>query len=414
MYVAVKGGERAIEASWRLLDKSRRGDTRLAELSVGQIREQLRLSVARVMTEGSVYDEDLAALAIKQAAGDLVEAIFLLRAYRTTLPRFGYTQPLDSEAMVVERRISATFKDLPGGQLLGATYDYTQRLLDFSLMADAQANGGDAADASHGATAAAAAAQRVALSHAKPESMPRVVSLLNKEGLIEQEKSAPGAAEPGDLTREPLSFPANRATRLQNLARGDEGFLLAMGYATQRGYANSHPFAGEIRFGSVSVEMELDELGETVEIGEIDITECQMINQFAGSREVPPTFTQGYGLAFGHSERKAMAMALVDRALRAEELGETLASPTQDIEFMLSHSDNVEASGFVQHLKLPHYVDFQAELELVRRLRAQHAAQVGDTEQTTEATQATSAAEPAQTPQTRQPANGHDQQEQAA
>ncbi|MFP3245762.1 MAG: carbon-phosphorus lyase complex subunit PhnI, partial [Paraburkholderia sp.] len=145
MYVAVKGGERAIEASWRLLDKSRRGDTRLPELSVGQIREQLRLSVARVMTEGSVYDEELAALAIKQAAGDLVEAIFLLRAYRTTLPRFGYTQPLDSEAMVVERRISATFKDVPGGQLLGATYDYTQRLLDFTLMAEAQANGEESA-----------------------------------------------------------------------------------------------------------------------------------------------------------------------------------------------------------------------------------------------------------------------------
>ena len=33
---------------------------------------------------------------------------------------------------------------------------------------------------------------------------------------------------------------------------------------------------------------------------------------------------------------------------------------------MLSHSDNVEASGFVQHLKLPHYVDFQSELVLVR------------------------------------------------
>ena len=413
MYVAVKGGERAIEASWRLLDKSRRGDTRLAELSVGQIREQLRLSVARVMTEGSVYDEDLAALAIKQAAGDLVEAIFLLRAYRTTLPRFGYTQPLDSEAMVVERRISATFKDLPGGQLLGATYDYTQRLLDFTLMADAQANSGDAGGDASDDSSHAAAAQRASL-NARPESMPRVVSLLNKEGLIEQEKPAPGAAEPGDLTREPLSFPADRATRLQNLARGDEGFLLAMGYATQRGYANSHPFAGEIRFGSVSVEMELDELGEAVEIGEIDITECQMINQFAGSREVPPTFTQGYGLAFGHSERKAMAMALVDRALRAEELGETLASPTQDIEFMLSHSDNVEASGFVQHLKLPHYVDFQAELELVRRLRAQHAARAGETEPAAEATQAKSAAGTAQTPQTLQPANGHDQQEQAA
>jgi alpha-D-ribose 1-methylphosphonate 5-triphosphate synthase subunit PhnI len=366
MYVAVKGGERAIEASWRLLDKSRRGDTQFAELSVGQIREQLRLAVARVMTEGSVYDEELAALAIKQAAGDLVEAIFLLRAYRTTLPRFGYTQPLDSENMLVERRISATFKDVPGGQLLGATYDYTQRLLDFALLAEAQDSDDPTAD-----TTVLSSTQQAPVD-AKPEAMPRVVSLLNKEGLIEQEVPTPNAAEPGDLTREPLAFPASRATRLQNLARGDEGFLLAMGYATQRGYAHSHPFAGEIRFGSVTVEMELDELGETVEIGEIDITECQMINQFAGSGDVPPTFTQGYGLAFGHSERKAMAMALVDRALRAEEFGETIASPTQEIEFMLSHSDNVEASGFVQHLKLPHYVDFQAELELVRRLRAQH------------------------------------------
>ncbi|KXU83350.1 carbon-phosphorus lyase complex subunit PhnI [Paraburkholderia monticola] len=364
MYVAVKGGERAIEASWRLLDKARRGDTQIAELSVPQIREQLRLAVARVMTEGSVYDEELAALAIKQAAGDLVEAIFLLRAYRTTLPRFGYTRAIDTETMQVERRISATFKDLPGGQLLGATYDYTQRLLDFALLAE-----GDGDSAREDATRIGRPASQ---EPPAPEPMPRVVSLLDKEGLIEQERPTPHGEEPGDLSREPLAFPASRATRLQNLARGDEGFLLAMGYATQRGYAHSHPFAGEIRFGTIAIEMDLDELGEAVDIGDIDITECQMINQFAGSGEVPPTFTQGYGLAFGHSERKAMAMALVDRALRAEELGETLASPTQDIEFMLSHSDNVEASGFVQHLKLPHYVDFQAELELVRRLRAQH------------------------------------------
>ena len=363
MYVAVKGGERAIEASWRLLDKARRGDTQLAELSVAQIRTQLRLAVARVMTEGSVYDEELAALAIKQAAGDLVEAIFLLRAYRTTLPRFGYTQPVDTEQMQIERRISATFKDVPGGQMLGATYDYTQRLLDFTLLAEGHETGGEA----HIAPAKDAA-------NAAQEAMPRIVSLLDKEGLIEQERVSEGAPEPGDLSREPLSFPADRAMRLQNLARGDEGFLLAMGYATQRGYAHSHPFAGEIRFGTVAVEMELDELGVAVDIGEIDVTECQMINQFAGSHDVPPTFTQGYGLAFGHGERKAMAMALVDRALRAAELGETIGSPTQDVEFMLSHSDNVEASGFVQHLKLPHYVDFQSELELVRRLRAKHAA----------------------------------------
>jgi len=358
MYVAVKGGERAIERSWDVLAKKRRGDVAVPELSVAQIREQMRLAVARVMTEGSVYDEDLAALAIKQAAGDLVEAIFLLRAYRTTLPRFGYTLPIDTEAMCVERRISAAFKDIPGGQMLGGTYDYTQRLLDFTLLAEGEQVGD--------ATIAAKASGESA--------MPRVLSMLDKKGLIEQKRSHENAPPPGDLSREPLSFPADRSTRLQNLARGDEGFLLAVGYATQRGYAHSHPFAGEIRHGEVAVEMVVDELGFAVEIGDIEVTECQMINQFAGSGDVPPTFTQGYGLAFGHSERKAMAMALVDRALRAEELGESVASPTQDAEFVLYHSDNVEASGFVQHLKLPHYVDFQSELELLRRLRAAHGA----------------------------------------
>ena len=291
----------------------------------------------------------------------------MLRAYRTTLPRFGYTLPVDTERMHVGRRISATFKDVPGGQVLGATYDHTQRLLDFALLAE---NGETAATATD--------TQAPADARAEPEPMPRVVALLDQEGLIEQERQTPDAPEPGDLSREPLSFPADRPTRLQNLARGDEGFLLAMGYATQRGYAHSHPFAGEIRFGAVAVEMELDELGGAVEIGEIELTECQMINQFAGSKDVPPAFTQGYGLAFGHAERKAMAMALVDRSLRAQELGETPASPTQDVEFMLSHSDNVEASGFVQHLKLPHYVDFQSELELVRRLRAQRDANARD------------------------------------
>src|SRR5471032_3481130 len=240
--------------------------------------------------------------------------------------------------------------------MLGGTYDYTQRLLDFSLLAEGGPRAVNTSTANHSA--------------AQQEAMPRVLALLDKEGLIEQEKQHADAPEPGDLSREPLMFPVARPVRLQNLARADEGFLLAVGYATQRGYANSHPFAGEIRYGEVAVELELEELGFAVEIGDIDITECQMINQFAGSGDVPPTFTQGYGLAFGHSERKAMAMALVDRALRAQELGETIASSTQDPEFVLYHSDNVEASGFVQHLKLPHYVDFQSELELLRRLRA--------------------------------------------
>ncbi|PKU26398.1 carbon-phosphorus lyase complex subunit PhnI [Telmatospirillum siberiense] len=351
MYVAVKGGEKAIDSAHRLMAEDRRGDRNVPELSLAQVSEQLGLAVERVMTEGSIHDRELAALAIKQAQGDLVEAVFLLRAYRTTLPRFGHTLPVDTAAMAIRRRISATFKDLPGGQVLGPTYDYTHRLLDFSLAEDGEPE--EAPPAERPVDAA----------------MPRVTDVLGREGLIERNPESDD--EPRDLTRQPLTFPADRTLRLQNLARADEGFLLSLAYSTQRGYGHTHPFAGEIRMGEVSVELVPEELGFAIEIADVTLTECQMINQFKGSKEKPAQFTRGYGLAFGRSERKAMAMALVDRSLRAEELGEDLTSPAQDQEFVMSHSDNVEASGFVQHLKLPHYVDFQSELELVRRLRAQ-------------------------------------------
>jgi alpha-D-ribose 1-methylphosphonate 5-triphosphate synthase subunit PhnI len=354
VYVAVKGGERAIENAHRGLAEDRRGDPRIPELTLAQIDQQLGLAVDRAMSEGSLYDRELAALAIKQARGDLIEAIFLLRAYRTTLPRLGTSLPLRTDRMLVTRRISATFKDLPGGQILGSTFDYTHRLLDFDLA---------------GTQVSAAEGQPIA--PAEPEApLPRVVELLDQEGLIETETPEDDREPVGDLTRQPLTFPAGRDMRLQGLARGDEGFLLAMSYATQRGYGRNHPFAGEIRVGEVTVELTPEELGFPIEIATIAVTECQMVNQFRGSATSPPQFTRGYGLAFGGSERKAMAMALVDRALRCRELGEAPVSPTQDEEFVLSHSDNVEASGFVQHLKLPHYVDFQSELVLVRDLRA--------------------------------------------
>lgn len=356
MYVAVKGGERAINNAHKLLAEQRRGDTDIAEIETDQIEQQLSLSVTRVMAEGSLYDRDLAALAIKQARGDLIEAIFLMRAYRTTLPRFAFSKPIKTAEMDVSRRISATFKDLPGGQILGPTFDYTHRLLDFTLMANGEAP-----------TEAPSGENPI------DENMPRVLDdILNYEGLIQDEpvpvdKDAPVA----DLTREPVKFPAGRDLRLQNLSRGDEGFVLALGYSTQRGYANSHAFVGEIRYGTVSVEIEPEELGFAIDIGDIELTECETVNKFKGSKTKLPQFTRGYGLVFGQNERKAISMALVDRAMRANEMGEQIMGPAQDSEFVMEHSDNVQSTGFVEHIKLPHYVDFQGELELVRRMRAE-------------------------------------------
>lgn len=355
MYVAVKGGERAIDNAHAWLAEERRGDVSLAQMTTDQIRAQLALAVNRVMAEGSLYDPDLAALAIRQARGDLIEAVFLIRAYRTTLPRLGTSTPVATEAMAVDRRISATFKDLPGGQVLGPTFDFTHRLLDF-----------------------VAAAEALDAPPAAPGPVPHVMGFLNRDGLIE---AAPDTgAEPGDLTREPLELPADRPLRLQALARGDEGFVLALAYSTQRGYGRTHAFVGELRIGRVAIAVEIPELGFAVEIGEVELTECETVNQFKGSKTEPPQFTRGYGLVFGQSERKAIAMSLVDRALRWQELGEDfVGAPAQDEEFVLSHCDNIQATGFLEHIKLPHYVDFQAELELVRQLRKdaesqQHAA----------------------------------------
>jgi alpha-D-ribose 1-methylphosphonate 5-triphosphate synthase subunit PhnI len=367
MYVAVKGGEAAIRNAHRLLADRRRGDRAVPAIRLDQIVEQLALGVDRVMAEGSLYDKELAALAIVQARGDLIEAVFLVRAYRTTLPRFGYTQPVDTGKMVAERRVSATYKDLPGGQVLGPTFDYTHRLLDPELAGDPDV---------------AQPEQRAE----PPQVMPRVSDILGNEGLIEADGEMPEGHRPGDITREPLEFPMARDIRLQALSRGDEGFLLALGYSTQRGYGRTHPFVGEARIGEVEVELDVPELPFPVPLGRIRVTECQMVNQFKGSAKAPPQFTRGYGLVFGQSERKAMAMALCDRALRAGELGEDITATAQDEEFVISHSDNVQATGFVEHLKLPHYVDFQAELDLVRRMRAEHEAREGDAiEETREA-----------------------------
>ncbi|MBD2108082.1 carbon-phosphorus lyase complex subunit PhnI [Nodosilinea sp. FACHB-13] len=375
-YVAVKGGEQAIQNAEALLKAKRRGELAVPELSLEQIKQQMQLAVNRVMAEGSLYDPDLAALAIKQSWGDLVEAAFLLRAYRTTLPRLYYSEPVETDRMHIQRRISAIFKDAPGGQKLGSTFDYVHRLLDFKLAAE---NNQFSAPTTKLGDAIASTT----------EATPRVLNTLAQEGLIGATKSddpactqsATSSAQlpnssttqlpspPFDITRQSLSTPTSRDARLQNLARADEGFLLSMAYSTQRGYGKNHPFAGEIRVGEVEVVICPEELGFEVAIADISVTEVQMVNQFKGSKQIPPQFTQGYGLTFGYNERKAMAMALVDRALQAKDLGEAIDGPAQNEEFVLFHSDNIEAQGFVQHLKLPHYIDFQAELNLIRQLR---------------------------------------------
>lgn len=357
MYVAVKGGEKAIANAHALLAQRGRGEESAPRIDYAQLRDQLGVLISRVMAEGSLYDPDLAAKALLQAQGDVLEAVTLLRSYRTTLPRFGVTVAIDTAALPPERRVSATFKDIPGGQQLGATFDYTHRLLADDLDALAPLDDHGTSETSDG--------------EPDDEAMPRITDLLGVDALIERDPPE-GVdwtdPDPADLTREPTVYPMTRAERLQALSRGDEGFLLSLGYSTQRGFGRTHPFVGEVRVGEVEIEFDAPEIGHSVPIGRIEVTECQMVSQFVGGADRPPQFTLGYGLVFGRAERKAMSMSLVDRALRHEEFGEQVTAPAQDEEFVISHADNVQATGFVEHLKLPHYVDFQGELRLIRQL----------------------------------------------
>ncbi|MGA1322450.1 MAG: carbon-phosphorus lyase complex subunit PhnI [Burkholderiaceae bacterium] len=402
MYVAVKGGEKAIEASLNAFERWRSADLSQEEINDIQVIQQLGLAVDRVMAEGNLLDPELAALAIRRAQGDLVEAIFLLRAFRTSLERIGRALPLQTSFMQVQRRISAIFKDVPGGQILGPTADYSQRLLMEPVrFGGATAGKGRTAAADELSAEVAAAKQALELNEQEIcyPRLGRVTQFLRQEGLLEPlsegqacseckenslQQTATAQSIP-DLTQSPMTFPMAREAWLQGLARGDEGFLLALGYSTQRGFGSTHPFVGEIRCGFTPVTVPLSFIDPTVEsdepvgIGELLLTECEMVTQFMAMPEQggdsqstqaeEGRFTTGYGLAPGRAERKAMAMALVDRALQSESIGEPTGAPAQDLEFVLAHADNVEASGFVQHLKLPHYVDFQAELSLLRRIR---------------------------------------------
>ena len=293
----------AIDNAHAWLAEDRRGDPAVPKSAPARSREQLGRAVDRVMAEGSLYDRDLAALAIKQAAG---------RSDRGRLPAARlphHPAPLRLRRAGGHRRDADPPPHLrrvqgPAGRP-DARPDLPTTPIACSILPSLPA-----------ATAPPPAPQ----APAETRRCRACNDLLGHEDLIERDGTSDG--EPGDLTREPLTFPAGRDVRLQALARGDEGFLLALGYSTQRGWGGTHPFVGEIRIGDLPVEIAPPELGFAIDIGDVTVTECQMVNQFEGIKTVPPQFTRGYGLAFGQAERNAMSMALVDRAMRAEELGE--------------------------------------------------------------------------------------------
>ena len=342
-YVATRGGERAIEQSERLF-RAEMGD--ITPERVSEIRTAMPYLVDRVMGEASLYNEDLAALALAQTGGELYEAVLLLRAWRTAQPRLTVAEPVTQESLFTHRRISAAFKDIPGGQVLGPTLDYAHRIL--------------ATDVLTGETF-----QPVPVDPAlapSPAQQPSVAAWQAENKLL----TAPTADtstgnDIPDVTREPLLFPARRAHTLQSLARAETGGVLALGYAAQRGYGQAHPTVNELRLAEADIRV-CHPRGTVFSAGRVKVSQAEVVSKKDTELEL------GFAATLGWNEVKVIAAATLD--LNAK--GAPKGSATEE-EFFLYHTEGVESSGFCIHFKLPHYVTFQSSLDAMRDAKAKRA-----------------------------------------
>lgn len=367
-YVAVTGGEQAIAASLDLNELRRVEAGR--SVAVDDILAAMPDLVNQVQSEGSLWAPEIAAVAIKQACGSIEEAVFLMRAYRSTLERLYTSRVVDTDGMRAGRRISAAFKDIEGGQILGATRDYSHRLIEFDLADETVSDARERAREIRARLSAPADADAAALL----DRVPRVLTYLRS---IDMVRDWPvDDTEPVDITKTPLSFPAPRSVILQALSRGLTQAVVAIGYAAIRGFGLSHPTVGELRRGTVAIEIDAPGAPEgaaaedTYYLGSIPVTEVESLivsDEEDGDGGHRSALDVGYGLVMGDDESKAIAMSVLDHSLRADDV----RFPTQDQEFVLYHIDGVEATGFISHLKLPHYVTFQSKLDSALRSAAE-------------------------------------------
>jgi alpha-D-ribose 1-methylphosphonate 5-triphosphate synthase subunit PhnI len=339
-YVATRGGERAIEQSERLF-RSAMGD--ITETRVAEIKAAMPYLIDRVMGEASLYDEDLAALALAQTGGDLFEAVLVLRAWRTTQPRLQVAEPIGQEKLFTHRRISAAFKDIPGGQVLGPTLDYSHRVLATEVLngttyAPEDVDAADKPSAAYQPSVAAWQAENdlmdlPARDDTKPEDIP-------------------------DVTREPLLFPSKRAHTLQSLARAETGGTLALGYAAMRGYGQAHPTVNELRLAEAEITVTHPN-GTKFSAGRVKVSQAEVVSK-KGEK-----LALGFAATLGWNEVKCISAATLDLNSKGADKG----SATEE-EFYLYHTEGVESSGFCIHFKLPHYVTFQSSLDAMRDAKA--------------------------------------------
>ncbi|MEM7672597.1 MAG: carbon-phosphorus lyase complex subunit PhnI [Verrucomicrobiota bacterium] len=323
---------------------------RTKPVEIEQILGQMRLLVDRVLSESGLYAPELAAIALKQTEGDAIEAAEILRAHRVQLVQKYESDTIDTTNMLMERRISSSFREIPGGQVLGPTRDYTQRLLECDLAYE------DDVSSENLRTELLAAMDPE--DEADIYTFRRVIDVMREQGLMKPEEPEIDGKDPVyDASRDPIEYPQSRAAALQTMSRAETGALMAYGYASQRGYGGGHGTIGELRYGTPRISVK-DARGRKRCIGRINVTECEMVGRgSSGGKKSPPYYSVGYGLCFGQNETKAICMGKLENAMRTPD--ET--RPPNDPEFILYHSDATEAAGEIRSLLMPGHTDFTSQ-----------------------------------------------------
>jgi alpha-D-ribose 1-methylphosphonate 5-triphosphate synthase subunit PhnI len=356
-YAAARGGLTAIKRAEDLVKQLRDSDPSRT-LDLDQFTGRLRLLVDRVMGEAGLWAPDLAAMALRQAEGDVIEAVHLLRAYKSTLPRLAVSKVVDADEIVPERRVVPAFREPGGPQILGRSTDYTARMLDPRHQTTSSIDPPEDVPVTKGDDA-----------HVGFPVMNRMSQVLRDMDLLVDRRRSDDP-EPFDITRMPAKPPAPRSARLSTMARAETGALIGQWYRNilgPDGYLHEVTL-GEVRHGTLPIVTQHPVTGGEIRIGDFRVTEVEAIEDLNGIDEDRGSFDVGYGMCLGHNERKAIAMANLDIACHRD------GSKSALEQSILMTTDGLDSAGFLEHLKLPHYVTFRSMVErkiAVRRARGE-------------------------------------------
>jgi|TARA_R110002050_G_scaffold26944_3_gene70699 alpha-D-ribose 1-methylphosphonate 5-triphosphate synthase subunit PhnI len=335
-YVAIKGGEEAIENSLNFYEETLQSSNKI---KTEDVTTGLRFAVDKVMSEGSLYSKKLASIAIKKSAGDLLNAAFFLRAHRSSCQRIGIAKTIDTNEMHIQRRISSAFKDIQGGQILGASNDYEVKLILNNIH------------------------QSKKWEHFNEEDniIKSALEPLRAKNLVKKLKADD---EISDITRVFPEPPYPRSAVMQTMSRGESGSMLGFAYTSIRGYGDVHPTIGDIRTGTSTVKFIHPFTKKEVKVATLDVTACESAGTFEKQENGEVKLTTGFGFCFGFNETKAISMSILDLTLYSAKFSVGEKEFASDIEMMIHHIDGVDSMGFTNHFKLPHYVTFQSDLQV--------------------------------------------------